>query len=494
MFLLHQSFVWHSIYTCISTIVPIYFQLLFSLPAPLKYSYVYQIQQRSWGDKVVEWLTVELHADKEWVYAYLQPGYGINPMAFLVSCSTTLLLLGGVKESKMITDIFTWIKVALVLFMAIGGLLLLDTNNLQPFMPPELNGWNGIMRGATTSFFGYLGYDGICCVAGEAINPTVNLPKAVMYTLIIVTALYVVAALALTGMQNYTEISVESGFPEAFASRGVMWAAQLTAAGEVITLPIVVLISGVLQPRLQYALARDGLLPHMFCEVTPAGNLRKGTIVAGTIMTFIATFVPFEYLDDFVSAGVLVAFSITNSSLVIMRRESPENTPFNLEKLLLLFNGLSFLSAVVSVHGPRNIVGKFLAFCFIVATAAVGFWISWSCPSSAVFGGKSITMGNHKRDNGNQQYFQTPFVPLIPCLGTFINWFLIAQLDFLGIFLLLCYFSLATMFYFHYGAKNSFGNNIGWDYPGDLGLSEDNEEGNNHAPSATCIENKYTIT
>mmetsp|Transcript_20083 Transcript_20083/g.29458 ORF Transcript_20083/g.29458 Transcript_20083/m.29458 type:complete len:237 (-) Transcript_20083:808-1518(-) len=231
MFLLHQSFVWHSIYTCISTIVPIYFQLLFSLPAPLKYSYVYQIQQRSWGDKVVEWLTVELHADKEWVYAYLQPGYGINPMAFLVSCSTTLLLLGGVKESKMITDIFTWIKVALVLFMAIGGLLLLDTNNLQPFMPPELNGWNGIMRGATTSFFGYLGYDGICCVAGEAINPTVNLPKAVMYTLIIVTALYVVAALALTGMQNYTEISVESGFPEAFASRGVMWAAQLTAVG-----------------------------------------------------------------------------------------------------------------------------------------------------------------------------------------------------------------------------------------------------------------------
>ena len=50
-----------------------------------------------------------------------------------------------------------------------------------------------------------------------------------MITLVIVTVLYVVAAIALVGMQPYYEISPESGFPNAFAYNGIEWAAQLTA-------------------------------------------------------------------------------------------------------------------------------------------------------------------------------------------------------------------------------------------------------------------------
>lgn len=264
---------------------------------------------RSWGDKVVEWLKVEWSAG-DWVETYLAPGFGINPPAAVVSMGATALVFCGVQESKRVTDIFTWTKVALVVFMAVGGLILLKPTNLQPFVPPEF-GASGVIRGATTSFFGYLGFDGICAVAGEAKNPQMNLPRSIMITLVIVTVLYFTAAVALTGMQKYTDISPESGFPEAFEAAGVHWAAQLSAAGEVVTLPVVVLISVTLQPRLQYALAMDGLLPPMFCEVDQNGNLRKGTIVAGSLMTLIATFVPFEYLDDFVSAGILVAFMVT---------------------------------------------------------------------------------------------------------------------------------------------------------------------------------------
>jgi len=181
---------------------------------------------RSWGDKIIEWL----HEESSPMEKYLNPGFGFNPMAFLVSFVSTLLLLKGVKESKSVTNFFTSFSVCLVLSMAFGGLILLQKKNLTPFIPPQY-GMAGVFRGATSSFFGYIGYDEICCIAGEAINPRKNLPRAVILTLILVTVLYMCAALALTGMQPYQEISTTSGFPDAFRWNHVEWAAQLAAVG-----------------------------------------------------------------------------------------------------------------------------------------------------------------------------------------------------------------------------------------------------------------------
>ena len=112
----------------------------------------------------------------------------------------------------MVTDIVTWIKVFLVAFMTIGGFLMFNSSNFQPFIPPEF-GASGVLRGAISSFFGYLGFDAVCCVAGEAINAERNLPLSIMITLVFVTTLYIAAAIALAGMQNYQDISPESGFP-----------------------------------------------------------------------------------------------------------------------------------------------------------------------------------------------------------------------------------------------------------------------------------------
>lgn len=213
------------------------------------------INNRSWGDKVVEWLRVELNISENLI-RILEPGYGINPAACLVSIATTVLVMAGVKESKMVTDFFTWLKVSLVIFMTVGGFLLFNRSNMTPFVPPEF-GVPGVLRGAVSSFFGYLGFDAVCCVAGEAINAERNLPLSIMITLSIVMTLYVLAAISLVGMQSYEEISPESGFPVAFKANGVEWASQLTAFGEVFTLPVVVLLSVVIQPRLQYALGQS---------------------------------------------------------------------------------------------------------------------------------------------------------------------------------------------------------------------------------------------
>ena len=189
----------------------------FKIISPLSFS-EYMISgsavARSWGDKVLEWLKVEMEAG-DWAEKVFEP-FGpdsFNPLAGLLSGLTVYLLYRGVRESKRVTNVVTVAKVMVVLFMTIGGFFLFKVSNVRPFVPPHsvnpetnkefVGGFAGVIRGATSSFFGYLGYDEVCCVAGEAINPSVNVPRAVMLTILGAATLYVMATAALTGMQPY---------------------------------------------------------------------------------------------------------------------------------------------------------------------------------------------------------------------------------------------------------------------------------------------------
>jgi len=445
---------------------------------------------RSWGDKVVEWLKNEINVDSDGLLVQiLEPGYGLSPMSLLVCGGSVILLLKGVKESKEVTNVITFTKVMLVLFMIVGGFFLLQTENFHPIMPM---GFSGVLRGATSSFFGYIGYDEVCCFAGEAIDPKVTMPKAVLSTLVIVTILHTLAALALVGMQPYGLISETSGFPSAFEYNGVEWAAQVAAAGEVLTLPVVVLIGLMAQPRLGHALARDGLLPPLFGEVDDRGNITKGGFVAGLIMTIIAFVVPFTYMDDLISSGILVAFCMTDCAVILMRFESPLPTTHNhsssfyvrklsLESLLWCYNGLCFAAALILNNfdsywglGAASVCGMLLI--------GIGLLISYNFSKSTVYGGRSRSAGSsnvldnsahfHSKDTmEGDGYFKTPCVPLIPLMAVSINWYLIAQLEFFGLVLLAIYLGAAASFYFWYGAKNSVGNLTGWvldDFPMDV--------------------------
>jgi APA family basic amino acid/polyamine antiporter len=377
------------------------------------------------------------------------------------------LLLGGVKESKVITNYFTAFKVAFVAFMTSMAFGLMDPKNLTPFVPPEF-GANGVLQGATASFFGFLGYDEVCCLTAEAIDPQKNMPRAILWTIAILTVSYMTATLALTGMQPYDEISAVEGFPGAFRSRDADFAANMAALGAIVTLPLVVLVAVMAQPRLQYALASDGLIPAWFGQVDETGNLWNGTLFAGVVMTLIASFVPFEHLNDMISAGVLVAFSMTNSSLILLRHESPDETPFLLEKLLASFNGLAFLaSLLMSTPFFASIIGKTVAFtcCLLALLACV--LIKLKCPAAAYFGGKTRRTTTQHMTVGvvsvEEEEFRTPFLPFFPCLGIFMNWYLVAQQSWSGLGLLILFLVCAILFYFSYGYYYSVGNNGGWD-------------------------------
>jgi APA family basic amino acid/polyamine antiporter len=212
------------------------------------------------------------------------------------------------------------------------------------------------------------------------------------------------------------------------------------------------------QPRLQYALARDGLLPSLFGEIDAKGNLWNGALISGTIMTLIATFVPFQYLNDLISSGILVAFTMTNWALVSLRCDSLSLSPptsYMLQYLLSIFNVVSFVTGLIITHSTNTMIGKILSSlgCFTLVT--VMLMISRHC-----YGGDLDN--NIESDRGSDDYFEIPFVPYLPCFGMFLNWYLIAQMELVGILLLAVYLSVAALVYFCYGVKHSVGSTTGW--------------------------------
>ena len=233
------------------------------------------------------------------------------------------------------------------------------------------------------------------------------------------------------------------------------------------------------QPRLQFALAQDGLLPQWFAKLDNTGNLWNGTLSAGTLMVLIASFIPFTHLNDMISAGVLVAFSMTSSSLLLLKHESPkvpsiheekDTDSFLLEKLVAVFNASSLLVSIILTHfmstpGAKELVG-FLTFILVITCLLMYL----RCPKARRFGGEkrrrkhSHQIGTiHENDvidydnesNEEKGYFKTPFMPFLPCLAIFINWYLISQLQVIGILLLFCFLACCGLFYFMYGAKHS---------------------------------------
>ena len=390
---------------------------------------------RSWGDKFTLWLEHDVGLVR--LASILNPGYGLSPMGFIVTAASLGLLLNGIKESKSVSNFMTTLKLLLVLFMILGGFCFFQASNLSPFMP---FGLSGVMRGATSSFFGYLGYDEVCCIAGESLNPRRDLPRAVLWTLTSVATIYIAAAVALAGMQPSAEVDDTSGFPMAFASNGALWAMQLTAAGEVITLPVVVLLSVMAQPRLQYAMVRDKLLPSIFGQVDEHGNLTSGTWIAGSVMSLVAGCVPFSFLDDLISAGILVSFCMTNSCLVLMRCESP--SPFFLQRGLILYNLLCFLTALTFCHKLPHDLSVFFGTLLLLVVIV----LYRRCPRSQVFGHESDCFQDDE-NIPHGPFFESPCVPLIPFFGMFVNWYLIAQLDWIGIVLLVAYLCATGILY-----------------------------------------------
>ncbi|MEI6277688.1 MAG: amino acid permease [Prolixibacteraceae bacterium] len=269
------------------------------------------------------------------------------PAVALVILITALLVI-GIRESSKFNNVIVLIKLTVILLFIGFGISSINVDNWTPFIPENTGvfgafGISGIFAGAGVIFFAYIGFDALSTAAQETKNPARDMPKGILWSLVICTVLYVAVAAVMTGIVNYKELSVPAPIALAIDRAGDMqvWlrpyirmSGILIKIGALAGLSSVVLVMLMAQPRIFYTMAKDGLLPPAFTIVhkkykTPYIT----TIVTGAAAAVIAGIFPIAVLGELVSIGTLLAFVIVCAGIIILRKTDPDairpfKTPF----------------------------------------------------------------------------------------------------------------------------------------------------------------------
>src|SRR5689334_141190 len=249
----------------------------------------------------------------------------VNLPAFAIVAFITWLLLRGVRESARANNIMVVVKLlALGLFIA-AGLTKINPANLTPFAP---NGFAGIHHGAAIVFFAYIGFDAISTAAEETKNPQRNLPIGILGGLAICTVIYVIVGFVLTGMVNYRELdpSVHAD-PLAYALQrtGMYSASWLVALGAVFSMTAVLLVFQYGQPRIFYAMGRDGLLPRWATRVSQRSRVPyTTTLITGAFVALWSLIGDAGETYDLTNIGTLFAFALVCIGVLVLRYTQPE--------------------------------------------------------------------------------------------------------------------------------------------------------------------------
>jgi APA family basic amino acid/polyamine antiporter len=262
---------------------------------------------------------------------FSQTGAVVNlPAMVLIALMTTLLVI-GIKESARFNNFIVILKITIVLLVIGFGFMYVNQENWHPFIPPNTGeyghyGWSGIVRGAAVVFFAYIGFDAVSTAAQEAKNPQRDMPIGILGSLAICTVLYILMALVMTGLANYTELDVPHPVFVAIekAGPGLAWLGSIINIGAIAGLASVVLVMLMGQPRIFYSMSRDGLLPPIFGKVHPRFKTPYiTTILTGVVAGVVAGLFPIGLLGELVSIGTLLAFVIVCAGVIVLRYKSP---------------------------------------------------------------------------------------------------------------------------------------------------------------------------
>lgn len=269
------------------------------------------------------WQPIRLH-DGTLIYGM------INLPAVLIIGIITLLLIRGIQESTFVNTIIVIIKVAIVLIFIVLGYFYVNPANYEPFIPENTGhfgeyGWSGIFRAAGVVFFAYIGFDSVSTAAQETMNPRKAIPIGILGSLVICTVLYILFARVMTGLVPYKDLNVAAPVAVAIDQTPYWWLNWMVKIGILLGFTSVILVLLLGQSRIFYAMARDGLLPHIFSEIHPKLKTpwRSNLILMVFVMLFSA-FAPISLVGHMTSIGTLFAFAIVCAGVLVLRYRHPE--------------------------------------------------------------------------------------------------------------------------------------------------------------------------
>ena len=248
-------------------------------------------------------------------------GYGNIP-AVIVVLLITFILSKGTSSSKLVNNLMVVAKVGIViLFIVVGSFYVEPTNWTNNFAP---TGFSGVMLAATTVFFAYLGFDAISTSAEETINPEKALPKAIIITMIVCTAFYILVCLVLTGVVEYSRLGTGDALAFVLEEVGQNRVAGIVSLGAVIGLMAGILSFIYAGIRITYTIARDGLLPNNLTKVNKSHVPGTVTWGLGITTAILAGFLPLGQLADLANVASIIAFALVSYTTIVFYRKYPD--------------------------------------------------------------------------------------------------------------------------------------------------------------------------
>ncbi len=354
----------------------------------------------------------------------------------------TWLVYVGIQESKTASNLMVLLKIIVILMVIGVGAFYVRQENWHPFAP---NGISGVLKGVSAVFFAYIGFDAISTTAEECKNPQRDLPRAMIYALIICTVLYVTITLVLTGMVNYKELAVGDPLAYVFEKLDMHLFAGIIAASAVIATTSVLLVFQLGQPRIWMSMSRDGLLPKPFAAIHPKYKTPYiSTIITGFVVAVPALFMNLTEVTDLTSIGTLFAFVLVSGGVLLMDTRKARTGRFKVPYyngkwiLPLLFAGVLVL---IVINEPQAI-GQF----FTLDTAdGVG----------QAVGHKLLRTGYILVCVLMTYLTFTRNLSLIPVLGVLVNLYLMTEVGLTNWKYFLIWLFIGLVVYFSYGYRKS---------------------------------------
>jgi APA family basic amino acid/polyamine antiporter len=293
------------------------------------------------------------------LHKFTATGSIINLPAIAIIVLLVLLLIRGIKESSRINIIIVIIKIVVILFFIALAVWHVKPSNWQPFTP---FGFGGVMTAAAIVFLAFVGFDAVSTAAEEAKNPQRDMPRGIMGSLAVATVLYMAVSAIMTGVVPYHKLGVADPVALVLNELNMPWASIIVSLGAIAGITSVLLVLLLGQPRILFAMSRDGLLPPSLSRVHPRFQTpHRTTILTGVVVAVASALLPIRVVAELCSIGTLFAFVIVCSGVIVLRyRRRDIVRPFKVPLFPVLPAVGALLCAYLMVNLPITAWERFV--------------------------------------------------------------------------------------------------------------------------------------